>query len=154
MALTFDSTLAADVSVAPLAMLGRLPESLSLEDGLAAVAERIVERLTREAPPERTKKLLTDALLLTGLRVRRDVAARIFRGLRIMQESDTYLMILDEGQEKHARKAILLIGEERWGPPEESVKSQLNNIKDLERLDRMIRRAVKAANWQEVLDTP
>ena len=149
-----EGLLAADVSVAPLAMLGRLPESLSLEDGLTAIAGRVVERLSREAPPERTKKLLTDALLLTGLRVRRDVAARIFRGVRIMQESDTYLMILDEGQEKQARQDILIIGEERWGPPDESVKSQLNNITDLDRLRRMVRRAVKAANWQEILDTP
>jgi hypothetical protein len=30
-----------------------------------------------------------------------------------MQESDTYLMILDEGQAKAARRAILLVGEER-----------------------------------------
>ena len=51
-----------------------MPEDLSLEDGLTAVAQRVVERLTHEAPPDRAKKLLTDALLLTGLRVRRDVA--------------------------------------------------------------------------------
>lgn len=76
--------LAADVSVTPLAMLGRLPENLPLEDGLAAVAGQVVERLTREVPPERVKKLLTDALLLTGLRVRRDVAKRIFRGVLVM----------------------------------------------------------------------
>jgi hypothetical protein len=140
--------------VAPLAMLGRLPEQLSLEDGLTAIAQRVVERLTKEAPPERAKKLLTDAFLLTGLRVRRDVAARIFRGVRAMQESDTYLAILDEGQEKFAREAILLFGEERFGPPEEWVKVQLNNVMDLEHLRRMVRRAAKAASWQEILDTP
>ena len=71
-----------------------------------------------------------------------------------MQESDTYLMILDEGQVFQARKIILIIGEERWGLPEESVKAQLNNIADLDRLERMIRRAVKADNWHEILDTP
>jgi hypothetical protein len=107
-----------------------------------------------EAPLDRAKKLLTDALLLTGLRVRRDQAARIFRGVRIMQESDTYLMILDEGQEKFAREAILLVGEERLGPPEEWVKVQLNNVMDLGHLRRMVRRTAKAANWQEILDTP
>jgi hypothetical protein len=144
----------ADLGVAPLAMLGRLPEDLSLEDGLTAVAQRVVERLINEAPPDRAKKLLTDALLLTGLRVRRDMAVRIFRGVRLMQESDTYLMILDEGKEKQAKKAILLVGEERLGPPDESINVRLEGITDLERLDRMIRRAVKAASWQEILDTP
>jgi hypothetical protein len=71
-----------------------------------------------------------------------------------MQESDTYLMILDEGQEKHARKAVVLVGEERLGAASESFKAQLEGISDLERLDRMIRRAVRAGSWQDILDTP
>jgi hypothetical protein len=112
-----------------------------------------VDRLVNEAPPDRAKKLLTDALLLTGLRVRRDAAVRIFRGVRIMQESDTYLMILDEGQEKRARKDILLVGKERLGPPDEAVRARLEAITNLERLDRMICRAVTATSWQEIVDT-
>ena len=71
-----------------------------------------------------------------------------------MQESDTYLAILDEGQEKARREDILLFGEERLGPADESVKAQLNTITDLDRLKRLVRRAAKAANWQEILDTP
>ncbi len=146
--------LAADLGVVPLAMLGHLPEDLSLEDGLAAVARQVVERLTNEAPPDRAKRLLTDALLLTGLRVRRDVAVKIFRGVRMMEESDTYLMILEQGQEKHARKAVLLVGEKQLGPADESVKAHLNGITDLDRLDRMMLHAWTAANWQEILETP
>jgi hypothetical protein len=149
-----EELLAADLGVTPLALLGRLPADLPLEDGLAAVAAQVVERLTNEAPPERVKKLLTDAFLLTGLRVQRDVAARIFRGVRAMHESDTYLAILDEGQEKHAKRAVLLVGKERFGPADESVRARLESITDLERLDRMLCRAVKAASWQEILDTP
>ena len=71
-----------------------------------------------------------------------------------MHESDTYLAIIDEGQEKAHRKDILVVGEERFGPPDESVKTQLSTVTDLERLQRMHRRAVKAANWQEIIDTP
>src|SRR5205085_7433151 len=119
----------------------------------AFVARQVVERVLQEAPPDRAKKLLTDTLLLTGLRVRRDVAARIFRGVRAMQESDTYLMILDEGQEKRARKDILILGEEKCGSADESVKAQLEGITDLERLERMFRRAMKAQSWQDILDT-
>jgi hypothetical protein len=85
--------------------------------------------------------------------VRRDVAARIFRGVRVMQESDTYLMILDEGQEKATREAILVVGEERFGPADEAVRVQLAQVTDLDRLKRMHRRAVKAATWQEILAT-
>jgi hypothetical protein len=149
-----EELLAADLGVAPLAMLGRLPEGLPLEEGLAAVARRVVERLTQEAPPDRAKKLLTDALLLTGLRVRRDAAVRIFRGVRAMEESDTYLMILDQGQEKGFREIILMLGEDQFGSPDASVKAGLQNITDLDRLKRIARRTPKAASWQEILDTP
>jgi hypothetical protein len=146
--------LAGELGVVPLAMLGRLPEGLPLEDGLAAVAQRVAQRVTLEAPPQRAKKLLTDAYLLTGLRIRRDAAARIFRGIRVMQESDTYLAIIDEGQEKCARDDILIFGEERFGAPTESVRAQLNAVTDLPRLKRMVRRAAKAASWEEILNTP
>ncbi len=149
-----EELLAAALGVTPLAMLGRLPEGLSLEDGLTAVAQQLVKRVMKEAPPDRAKKLLTEALLLTGLRVRRDAAARIFKGVGAMEESDTFLMILEQGQEKQVKTDILLFGEERLGPPGESVKAQLNSVTDLERLGRMVRRAAKAATWQEILDTP
>jgi hypothetical protein len=71
-----------------------------------------------------------------------------------MQESDTYLAILDQGEEKRARKDILIFGEATLGPADESVKTRLESITDLERLDRMVRRTPKAASWQEILDTP
>jgi hypothetical protein len=148
-----EELLAGDIGVAPLAVLGRLPQAGSKEEGLAVIAHRMVERLVREAAPDRAKKLLTDALLLIGLRVKRDVARSIFRGLRMMQESDTYLMIVDEGMEKQAKKDILLVAEARLGPAEASVKSELDSVSDLERLDRMIRRALAANNWREILDT-
>jgi hypothetical protein len=149
-----EELLAANLGVVPLAMLGRLPAELSLEEGLSVVAQRVVARLTQEAPPEQVKKLLTDAYLLTGLRVRRDVAAQIFRGVRAMYESDTYLAILDEGQVRATREDVLVVGEERLGPADEAQRSSLTNISDLDRLKRMHRRAVKAASWQEILDTP
>lgn len=148
-----DDLLAGDLGVAPLAVLGKLSGEVPLADALANVAQRIVQRVISEAPPERGKRLLTDALLLTGLRVKRHLAASIFRGVHVMQESDTYLMIVDEGKEKQAKQAILLFGEERFGPADDTIKTQLESVSDLDRLNRMIRRAAKASGWREVLDT-
>jgi len=115
-----EELLQADLGVAPLAVLGRLTANVSQEDGLTLVARRLAERITKEAPADRARKLLTDAYLLTGLRLRRDAAARIFRGVRAMQESDTYLAILDEGQEKAMRESILLFGEGKFGARKKS----------------------------------
>jgi predicted transposase YdaD len=147
-----------DVALAPLAVLGRLPEGTAVEDGVAAVAQRLVGRLVRETQPERAAKLLTTALLLSGLRVSRNVALRIFRGVHMLEESDTYLMILEQGEERGEQRAtrrdILLVGEERLGAANEAVREQLTNITDPERLIRMLRRAVKADTWQEIVNTP
>ena len=71
-----------------------------------------------------------------------------------MEESDTYLAIIDEGQAKANRKTILRIGAKRLGVAGDAVKGQLLNITDLDRLERMIRRAVTATAWEEILNTP
>jgi hypothetical protein len=71
-----------------------------------------------------------------------------------MQESDTYLMLLEEGQLKCAREFLLVVGEERFGPYDDAVRAQVFSITDLDRLRRMYRRAVKAASWQQILETP
>jgi hypothetical protein len=69
-----------------------------------------------------------------------------------MITSELYLVILEQGQKKHARKAVLLLGAKRLGPPDESIKTRLEHVTELERLDRMMLRAPTAASWQEILD--
>ena len=72
----------------------------------------------------------------------------------MLEESDTYLMILEQGEERGRRADILMVGEERFGAADEPVRDHLANLTDLERLKRMLRKAVTAATWQEILDTP
>src|SRR5205823_5222057 len=144
----------------PLAPLGQLPEGASLEDGLAAVIQRMVERVMSEAAPEKAKLLLTASYILTGLRVHRDVALNLFRGVRAMRESDTYLAILDEGRDEgrleELRAGILEQGRIRFGPPDESLRAEINALTDLERFRRMRARLVapNLSSWQELLQTP
>ncbi len=145
--------LAGALGTTPLAMLGALPEGVPLADALANVAQRLIERLEREAPQDRTRKLLTAAYVLTGLRVRRDLARTIFRGVRAMRESDTYLAILDEGREDEAKSVILRLGQDRFGAPGDSIVARLSGITDLERLHRLQHRLSKASDWEDLLNT-
>jgi len=62
-------------------------------------------------------------------------------------------MILEEGKEKATREAILVLGDERLGSADDAVRAQLSEIHDLDRLKRMHRRAIKAATWQEIVET-
>ncbi len=61
-----EQLLAGDLGLLPLAMLGRLPAEVTLEDGLASVVQRLIERLQNEAPPDQARRLLTAAYVLTG----------------------------------------------------------------------------------------
>ncbi len=142
------------LGMTPFAMLGALPPGVSLEDGLAATAQRLIERIDREAPADQGRKLLTAAFVLTGLRVRRDVARQVFRGVRKMKDSDTYMAIIDEGREEEVKKLIRLVGEKRFGDPDESVLSRITGITDLERLEQIMLRLHEVTNWQELLARP
>jgi hypothetical protein len=71
-----------------------------------------------------------------------------------MEESDTYLMILEEGMVKQAKRDILIVGEKRLGAADALVKAHLEGITDLELLDRLLRRSLRATSWDEILDTP
>jgi hypothetical protein len=102
----------------------------------------------------RSNPLLTDAYLLTGQRVRRTVGTWIFRGVRVMEESDTYLAIIDEGREKEVKRGIMSLGKQRFGAPNEAIESKLKAIIVLERLERIIDRIFDATSWQDLLDTP
>jgi hypothetical protein len=146
--------LAADLGTLPLAPLCQLPPDLRQEEALAGVVQQVVDRLVREAPAEKVRRLLTAAFLLTGLRVSRVVARELFRGVRAMRESDTYLAILDEGAEKEARKLIFQLGEEHAGPPDEATRTALLAITDLERLEAILSRLVRLRSWQEALKLP
>ncbi len=71
-----------------------------------------------------------------------------------MHESDTFLAILEEGEAIQGRKCILILGEKRIGPPDKIVRDCMSTVKDLERLTRMLLRALDAVSWQEILNTP
>lgn len=138
----------------PLAPLCRLPENVSVEDGLRRVIHRIDERLQREAPPEEAAMLLSAAYVLTGLRVPREMSEELFRGVRHMRESSTYQAILEEGRKEEAQKMILQLGRQKYGAPNNAITEALTATTDLDRLERMANRLLLASTWDELLTTP
>jgi len=146
--------LAGPAELAPLAVLAQLPQGVPVAEALAEVVRQVVERLLRETPVNKVQRLLTAAYVLAGLRVPRNEAWKLFQGVKAMQESDTYLAILDEGREKAYKEVLLLMGADRFGPPGEAAKAVLNGITDLDRLQRLIRSLLHVSSWEELLETP
>jgi hypothetical protein len=145
-----------ELGTVALAPLGRLPEGLSLQDGLLAVVHRLVERVRRDASEENARKMLTAAFVLTGMRVRRQVARELFQGVRAVRESDTYMAIIDEGRLVEAKRMLLRQGRKRFGPPTEAVEAFLSAFTedDIDRLEQLGERLLDVSSWQELLDTP
>jgi predicted transposase YdaD len=93
-----------------------------------------------------------------------EVASRLLEGVQNMRESTTYQAILREGVNKglfegrvsEARRLLVLLGEDRFGAPDEATRTAIEAIRDLERLERMSRRThdPNIHDWADLLDTP
>lgn len=145
-----EDLLSGKIGITPLAPLGKLPTEVSMQEGLADIIQRLVDRLVKEAAPDRSKHLLTSAFLLTGLRVSVETAKELFRGASAMQESSTYVAIVDEGREKQNKRIILRLGEKRLGSPDESARAKLAAISDIDRLEEITDKIFEVSSWQEL----
>lgn len=145
------SLLESGLGTLPLAVLGQLPETAGLDDGLAAVIQQLTERMDREAAPDQARRLLTAAYVLTGLRVPREQAFQLFRGVRAMRESDTYQAILDEGSVTELHRTLLRLGRKRFGEPKPAVRETLLAMQNREHLEELTERLLDVSSWDELL---
>ena len=72
-----------------------------------------------------------------------------------MKESSTYQAILQEGRQEgrqeEARKAIRLLGDDAFGPPDAATAALLDKLDDLSQLEELLKRVPTAASWQDLL---
>lgn len=69
----------------------------------------------------------------------------------MLEESDTYLMIIEQGEERATRRDIFLVGEARLGAADEAVKNRLAEIKDADRLTRMVQKVPRPQHGKRFL---
>jgi predicted transposase YdaD len=133
--------------LAPLAQVRR--------PALPGIIRRMEKRVEQEASPEAAATLWTSTYLLMGLRYPPELAAELLRGIQVMKESSTYQAILQEGQTEgrveEARKVLLLLGDQRFGPPEASMRATIEAATDLAWLERWTARLLQATSWEELL---
>lgn len=146
----------------PLAVLGQMPAGRAAEEALPEVIARLVQRIEAEAPSEQGPILLTSSYVLMGLRLSRERADEMFRGVRKMRDSTTYQAILDEGRAEgeikgrgeEAQKLLLRLGRKHLGEVDAAVEAAVRSITDVERLELLIERVSEVASWQDLLQTP
>jgi hypothetical protein len=149
-----EAYLTAGINLVPLAPLTNVRE-----DELPGLVRRMDGRINAE-PRARALRLWTATYLLMGLCYSEEVVSRLLEGVLDMQESTTYQAILREGRNEglvegrvsEAQRLLVLLGEARFGVPNESTRTAI----DLERLESMSGRTLDTniSDWEGLLDTP
>jgi predicted transposase YdaD len=145
-----ESYLTGGVNLVPLAPLANVPGK-----ALPGVVQRMAARINAEPEPH-ASMLWTATYLLMGLRYSEEVASQLLEGVQNMKESTTYQAILREGRVEGEQRMLVLLGEDRFGAPDESTRIAIEGIRDLEHLERLSRRLLdpNINGWEELLDTP
>jgi hypothetical protein len=144
-----------------LGLVALAPLSDEAPPQLDAVIRRMDERFRAETEPAEVNDLWAASSLLMGLRYPRDLTRLVIQRVRVMRESSTYQVILDEGRAEGRaegaaalRSALLELGEARFGPPPPDVVGSLSVVTDLDRLRRLTRRVIDITSWTELLAAP
>jgi predicted transposase YdaD len=137
-----EAFLQAGLAALPLATLCALPDDKTVVEALRDVVREIGRRLRSEATHAEAVRLMTAAYILTGLRVKKNDLASIYRGEGLMQESTAFDEVVEEserrgelrGELKGSRRLLLRQGRKRFGNPTATIEKEITSIEDLERL--------------------
>jgi len=154
-----DTFLEAGPGLLPLAPIAAVTES-----ELPGIIKKIEKRLQPRRYRPVAGKVWAATYVLMGLRYSADLAGLLLRGVVSMKESTTYQAILREGLQEglekgwkkgalaEAKRAVLIVGEHRWGVPDRHTRSVLERIQEVERLEELMARLPKVASWRELLE--
>ncbi len=160
-----DALLTGDLAILPLALL-----TDSAQNRLPEVVRQMELRIQAEATPAQAEFLWTTAYLLTGLRYPASFAGELLKGVRGMEDSSTYQAIIAKGEAKgeargrvegeargrvegastEARNLLLRLGRKRFGEPSEDTLQILQNMAELETLERLAERLLEVESWAEL----
>jgi hypothetical protein len=160
--------LAAGLTVLPLAPVSQV-ETARVPGVLVAMSERF----RRETTPDHAGKLWDATKFLMGLRYRTEEIDEFMRGvydmlfgIRGIEQSSVYQDIFHKGEARgeargrakgaleEARDFLILLGRDKFGPPDDEAKAKIAALSDLDRLHKLGTRILEVASWEELLAGP
>ena len=156
--LPVERILESSIGLLPLALISDVEES-----ELPAVVRRMQERAESELNPDERDLFWTSSYLIMGLNYPVDFIENLLKGADHMQNSSTYMGILNKGIEKGIEKGeeigklkslketILLFGGRRFGEPNVSTEETIQAIQSIEYLTYLRERIFEVETWEEFL---
>ena len=156
--LPVDEVLAGGLGTLPLAAVANVDRA-----DLPAVVERIRARVDAEVDRPQARELLLATRILLGLRYDRRFARALLKGVTDMEESTTYMEIVEigerrgevrgraEGRVDGERRLLVRQGTAKFGPPDPASLSRLNAITSVDDLERLGVALLSAAGWADWL---
>jgi predicted transposase YdaD len=148
------SLLESDPGTLPLAPISALSAA-----ELPSVIARMKERLQSRRLKPRAAGLWTATRVLMGLRYTQPLVDKLLEGVTGMEESVTYQAIVAKGVEKGRREgevaglkeALVIVGSQHFGDPDDQVIAALEALEDADQLKRLHTRLRSAAGWHDLL---
>jgi predicted transposase YdaD len=146
-----DRLLQGSISLLPLVPLTNVePEQLP------EVLLEMKDRITRESDEERSKEIWKATDILMNLRFEPKWIAHLLKGAFAMElkHSPFFQEMFDEGGARELRRLILSQGEFRFGPATEQIRQSIQDMTDLDELNRLGLRILSADSWDDLLQPP
>jgi predicted transposase YdaD len=155
----------------PLPLLPLAALTNEAQPQIEEVVQRVVERARTETSPDQGGIIELALFLLLGLRHEQDFIHRLIEGVKEMEESSFYQLILERGEArgvalgeargvalgealgeaKALRDIILRLGRRHLGEPSPHVVETLMSLSEVERLQQLTDRLLDATSWEELL---
>lgn len=144
------------VGALPLAPLAKVNQK-----DVRTVIDRMRARFEREVSRQEATLLWSATQVLMGLKYPREFVETLLQGVQGMEESVTYQAILnkgrdlghDEGLAEGEQKALLIMGQKRFGKPSPKVVKRIKAIIDESTLLALIDRLTEVSSWNELLSS-
>jgi hypothetical protein len=119
------------------------------------VIQDIEARLARKTRFEFSGIIMQSTLILAGLRLGKDeidaVQGRLPMRFRGLEKSSYFKRLEEKARIEEARKLLLSLGHDRFGPPDKKISREIKAIPELKRLEELGRRLLKVSTWAELL---
>jgi len=156
-----ESFLAGPLGLIPMSVLGELQADRPEEQVIRELVLKIEARLCAETSHAEAVTLMTATFILSGMRLKKLKLIEAFQGVGLMIESAAYEAILDQGIAKGRpegeiagrQKMILRLGRVKFGAPIGETIRTIQNIDDVEHLERVGDALLVVSSWDELLAT-